>query len=91
MSSFDGVILDGDAPALLAPHFLRLLKDRKDAARTPVIGLSRNPTNRSSRTATENGMVGLLSKHDRHALLETLAYALDAAAEAKAMSVELAA
>jgi two-component system chemotaxis sensor kinase CheA len=89
--SFDAVILDGDAPALLAPHFLRALKDRKDAARTPAIGLSRNPTNRSSRSATENGMIALLSKHDRHALLETLAYALDAAADAKAMSVELAA
>ncbi|MDQ8699104.1 chemotaxis protein CheW [Hyphomicrobium sp. LHD-15] len=91
MSSFDAVILDGDAPALSAPYFLRALKDRKDAARTPAIGLSRNPTNRSSRSATENGMIALLSKHDRHALLETLAYALDAAADAKAMSVELAA
>lgn len=91
MSLYDAVILDGDAPALTAPHFLRALKDRKDAARTPAIGLSRNPNNRSSRAATENGMIALLSKHDRHALLETLAYALDAAADAKAVSVELAA
>jgi two-component system chemotaxis sensor kinase CheA len=91
MSAFDAVILDSDAPALSSPGFLRALKDRKDAARIPVIGLSRNPTSRTQRTATESGLVGLLSKHDRHALLETLAYALDAAAEAKAMNVELAA
>jgi two-component system chemotaxis sensor kinase CheA len=36
-------------------------------------------------------MLALLSKHDRHALLETLAYALDAAADAKATSMEIAA
>jgi two-component system chemotaxis sensor kinase CheA len=91
MSSYDAVILDSDAPALSSPLFLRAFKDRKDAARTPAIGLSRNPNNRSSRSATENGMIALLSKHDRHALLETLAYALDAAADAKAAGVELAA
>jgi len=91
MSSFDAVVLDSDAPALTSPAFLRAMKDRKDAAKIPAIGLSRNPTNRAARNATENGIVALLSKHDRHALLETLSYALDAAADAKATSVELAA
>ncbi len=33
-------------------------------------------------------MVGFLSKHDRHTLLETLAYALDAAADAKLNDME---
>lgn len=90
-ASFDAIILDADAPALSAPGFLRALKERKDPARTPIIGVSRTPTNRTSRIATENGMLALLSKHDRHALLETLAYALDAAADAKATSMEIAA
>jgi two-component system chemotaxis sensor kinase CheA len=36
-------------------------------------------------------MAGFLSKHDRHTLLETLAYALDAAADAKSNDMELAA
>ncbi|WP_295555988.1 chemotaxis protein CheW [uncultured Hyphomicrobium sp.] len=91
IASFDAVILDADAPALSSPAFLRALKERKDAARIPAIGVSRNPTPRTSRLATENGMTSLVSKHDRHTLLETIAYALDAAADAKAQSMELAA
>ena len=57
----------------------------------PVIGLSKNPTPRAATAATDNGMAALLSKHDRHTILETLAYALDAAAEAKSTNMELAA
>jgi two-component system chemotaxis sensor kinase CheA len=91
MASYDAVILDADAPSLASPAMLRALKDRKDAARTPAIGISRNPTPRATRIATDNGMVALLSKHDRDTLIETLAYALDAAADAKAASMELAA
>jgi two-component system chemotaxis sensor kinase CheA len=91
IASCDAVILDADAPGLSSPDFLRALRDRKDAARIPALGLSKNPTNRTSRIATESGMTALLSKHDRHQLLENLAYALDAAADAKALSMELAA
>ncbi|WP_334145607.1 chemotaxis protein CheW [Hyphomicrobium sp.] len=91
MASYDAVILDADASSLASPAMLRALKDRKDAARTPAIGISRNPTPRATRIATDNGMVALLSKHDRDTLIETLAYALDAAADAKAASMELAA
>ncbi len=91
MASYDAVILDADAPSLASPALLRALKDRKDAACTPAIGISRNPTPRTTRMATENGMIALLSKHDRDTLIETLAYALDAAADAKAASMELAA
>jgi two-component system chemotaxis sensor kinase CheA len=91
IASSDAVILDTDAPALSSPGVLHALKDRKDAARIPALGLSKNPTNRTSRIATESGMTALLSKHDRHSLLENLAYALDAAADAKAQSMELAA
>ncbi|HEX2841798.1 chemotaxis protein CheW [Hyphomicrobium sp.] len=90
-TSFDAIILDADAPALQVPKFLQALRDRKDAARIPAIGISTTPNGRTSRIATENGMTALLSKHDRHTLLETLAYALDAAADAKATSMEIAA
>ncbi|MGE0025178.1 MAG: hypothetical protein AB7S70_16280, partial [Hyphomicrobium sp.] len=88
---FDAVVLDLDAPSLVAPAFLRAVKERKDAARIPAIGISKNPTSRAARTATDNGMTALVGKHDRHTLLETIAYALDAAADAKAKSMELAA
>lgn len=91
IATFDVVVLDADAPALALPAFLRALKDRKDAARIPAIGVSRNTTPRTTRIATENGMASLVSKHDRHTLLETIAYALDAAADVKALSMELAA
>jgi two-component system chemotaxis sensor kinase CheA len=91
MAAYDAVILDADAPSLAAPAMLRALKDRKDAACTPAIGICRNPTPRTTRIATENGLVALLSKHDRDTLIATLAYALDAAADAKAASMELAA
>ena len=87
MASCDAVIVDADAPT----DFLRAFKERKEAARIPVIGVSKNPTTRASRMATENGMIALVSKHDRQSLLETLAYALDAAADLKASSMELAA
>jgi two-component system chemotaxis sensor kinase CheA len=91
IASFDAVILDADAPILSSPAFLRALKDRKDSIRIPTIGVARNPTPRTTRIATESGMAALVSKHERHTLLETLAYALDAAADAKATSMELAA
>jgi two-component system chemotaxis sensor kinase CheA len=91
IAGVDAVVLDTDAPRLSSPEFLHALRDRKDAARIPAIGIGKSPTNRSTRIATESGMTSLLSKHDRHALLETLAYALDAAADAKASSMELAA
>jgi two-component system chemotaxis sensor kinase CheA len=91
ITSCDAVIFDTDAAALATPRFLNALKDRKDAARIPAIGISRNADSRSARIATESGMAALVSKHDRHAILETLAYALDAAADAKALSMELAA
>jgi two-component system chemotaxis sensor kinase CheA len=87
MAAFDAVILDTDMPALAQPSFMKAFRDKRDAARTPVVGVSKNPTTRSARTATESGMTALLSKHDRHSLLETLAYALDAAAEAKEMEI----
>ena len=91
IAAYDAVVLDVDAPLLQKPEFLRALQDRKDAARIPAIGVSKNPTNRIARIATEHGMTSLMSKHDRHGLLETLAYALDAAADAKASNMELAA
>lgn len=91
MASYDAVILDADAPSLSSPAVLRALKDRKDATRIPAVGISKSPTPRATRIATESGMTALISKHDRHTLMETLAYALDAAADAKASSLELAA
>jgi len=90
-AQFDAVVLDLDAPSLMTPAFLRALKDRKNAARVPAIGISKNPASRAARTAADNGMAALVSKHDRHTLLETIAYTLDAAADAKAKSMELAA
>lgn len=91
IAGFDAVIVDTDAPILSSPAFLRALKDRKDAAKLPIVGISKNPTPRTTRVATEGGMTALVSKHDRHTLLETLSYALDAAADAKAVNMELAA
>ena len=91
ISSFDAVIIDADAPALALPSFQRALKDRKNSNIVPVIGVSKNPTNRTTRIATEGGMAALLSRHERQQLLETLAYTLDAAADAKASSMEIAA
>ncbi len=90
-AAYDAVILDADAPALQTPRFLAALRDRKNATLVPAIGVSKNPAGRMARIATENGMASLLSKHDRHTLLETLAYALDAAADAKASAMEIAA
>lgn len=91
IASYDAILLDTDSPTLSSPAMLRALKDRKDSASVPAIGVSKNPTPRTTRIATESGMAALVSKHDRHTLLETLAYALDAAADAKATSMELAA
>lgn len=91
IAGYDAVVLDTDAPILTSPAMLRALKDRTDAATVPAIGISKNPTPRTTRIATESGMAALVSKHDRHTLLETLAYALDAAADAKATTMELAA
>ena len=91
MSAYDAVIVDADAPALALPGALQAVKARKDANLVPVIGVTSHPTTRLARKATENGLIALLSKHDRQALLETLAFALDAAADAKASSMELAA
>lgn len=90
-SSYDAVIIDADAPAFALPAFQRAIKERKNASHVPIIGVSKAPTNRTTRNATDIGMAALLSKHDRHTLLETLAYALDAAADAKASSMEIAA
>jgi two-component system, chemotaxis family, sensor kinase CheA len=90
-STFDAVIIDADAPALALPSFQRALKERKNSALVPVIGVSKNPTNRTTRIATEGGMAALLSRHERQQLLETLAYVLDAAADAKTSSMEIAA
>lgn len=87
----DAIIIDGDAPVISSQAFLKAFKDKKETVRTPVIAISKAPTSRSARTATEAGMSALISKHDRHALLETLAYALDSAAEAKALEMEIAA
>lgn len=91
MSSFDAVILDADAQALAVPTVRQALKDRKDANLVPIVGVTAHPTSRAVRNATENGMVALLSRHDRQSLVETLAFAIDSAADAKASSVELAA
>jgi two-component system chemotaxis sensor kinase CheA len=87
----DALLVDADVPAVASAAFMRAIKDRKETARMPVIGLSKNPSPRAATAATENGMAALLSRHDRHTILETVAYALDAAAEAKAANMELAA
>lgn len=90
-AAYDAVILDTDAAVASAPGFLRAWKERPDAARVPAIAVSKNPTPRAMRLAADNGLVSLVSKYDRHALLDILAHALDAAAEAKAANMELAA
>lgn len=87
----DALLVDADVAAVASASFMKVIKDRKETARMPVIGLSKNPTPRAATAATDNGMAALLSKHDRHTILETLAYALDAAAEAKSTNMELAA
>ncbi|MFA5950114.1 MAG: chemotaxis protein CheW [Hyphomicrobium sp.] len=86
----EAIILDTDATAV-TPAFLRAFKEKKEGSHTPVLGISKNPTPRAQRGAAEAGMTSLLSKHDRQSLLETLAYALDTAAEAKALEMEIAA
>ncbi|WP_072395254.1 chemotaxis protein CheW [Hyphomicrobium sp. CS1GBMeth3] len=90
-ATFDAVIIDTDTPLLASPAALRALQARKDAASIPAFGVSRNPTPRAARIASEHGLTALISKHERHMLLDTLAHALDAAADAKATSMELAA
>ena len=90
-SAYDAVIVDFDAPAFALPGALAALRDRKNASLVPIVGVATHPTTRAAHKATDNGLVALLSKHDRQSLLETLAFALDAAADAKASSMELAA
>ena len=91
VSSFDAVIVDADAPVFALPSFQRALKDRANASLVPLIGVSKHPTNRTTRIATEGGLAALLSRHDRQQLIETLAYTLDAAADAKTSNMEIAA
>jgi two-component system chemotaxis sensor kinase CheA len=90
-STCDIMLVDTDAPAVATSGLMRTLKAKKGKLTAPVIGLSKNPTTRATRSATECGMAALIGKHDRQSLLETLAYALDSAAEAKSMEMELAA
>ena len=90
-ASCDAIILDADAPNANAPAFLRGLKEKKSELRVPFIGISKMPTPRSQRSAAEAGMGSLVSKHDRQSLLDTVAYALDSAAEAKSLDMEFAA
>lgn len=85
------MIVDADAPVFALPSFQRALKDRANASLVPLIGVSKNPTNRTTRIATEGGLAALLSRHDRQQLIETLAYTLDAAADAKTSNMEIAA
>ena len=91
MSAYDAVIVDFDAPAFALPGTLEALRQRKNAGLVPVVGVASHATSRAARKATDNGLIALLSKHDRQSLLDTLAFALDAAADAKASSMELAA
>ncbi|HRN83659.1 MAG TPA: chemotaxis protein CheW [Hyphomicrobium sp.] len=90
-SAYDAVVVDFDAPAFALPGALDALRERKNAGIVPIIGVAAHATSRAARKATDSGLVALLSKHDRQSLLETLAFALDAAADAKASSMELAA
>jgi two-component system chemotaxis sensor kinase CheA len=87
----DAMIVDTDMAAIRTSGLMRALKQNKDTQRGPVIGLAKNPTTRTTQSATECGMAGLISRHDRQSLLETLAYALDTAAEANSTEMELAA
>ncbi len=91
VAACDAVIVDWDSPTLALPAFRHAIKERKNASTVPIVGVSKAPTSRSVRTATEIGLAALLSRHDRHALIETLAYAIDAAADAKSSSLEIAA
>jgi two-component system chemotaxis sensor kinase CheA len=91
IAACDAVMLDLDVPALSGPAFMKSLRDRKNAAWSPALGVTKNPASRTARVATESGIAAVLNKHDRHSLLETIAYTLDAAADAKATSMELAA
>lgn len=91
MSAYDAVIVDFDAPAFAVPGALDALRERKNAGLVPIVGVASHATARAARKATDNGLVALVSKHDRQSLLDTLAFALDAAADAKASSMELAA
>jgi two-component system chemotaxis sensor kinase CheA len=90
-ASYDAMLVDTDIPAVAASGLLRVLQQKRDTLRTPVIGLSKNPTSRAARKATDSGMAALVSKHDRQTLLETLTYTLDANAEASGLDMELAA
>jgi two-component system chemotaxis sensor kinase CheA len=90
-ASYDAMLVDTDMPAAAASGLLRMLQQKRDTLRTPVVGLSKNPTSRATRKATDSGMAALVSKHDRQTLLETLTYTLDASAEASGLDMELAA
>jgi two-component system chemotaxis sensor kinase CheA len=90
-ANYDVMLVDTDIPAAAASGLMRALQQKRDTLRTPVIGLSKNPTSRATRKATDGGMAALVSKHDRQSLLETLTYTLDASAEASGLEMELAA
>jgi len=85
-SAFDIVVLDADSPTLASPAFVKAFRERRQG-RIPLISVSKNPTPRATKAASENGVSALISKHERHALLDALAYALDAAADAKDMEI----
>jgi two-component system chemotaxis sensor kinase CheA len=86
-AAYDAVVIDADSPTLASPAFVSGIKEKRASSRAPLIAVSKNPTQRAARAASENGTTALVSKHDRQALLETLAYALDAAADAKDMEI----
>ena len=90
-ATYDTVLVDTDLGAPAASGLMKALKQQRDTRRTQVIGLSKNPTSRAIDKATAGGMAALVSKHDRQSLLETLAYTLDASADASVLEMELAA
>jgi two-component system chemotaxis sensor kinase CheA len=89
-SACHAVVVDMDVPGINASRLMCTLKQNRAALPMPVLGLATHPTPRATRSATKRGITALVSKLDRPSLLNTLTFALDAAAEAQEQ-VELAA
>lgn len=82
--TIDAVVLDMDAARASDPMFLSEFQEKHAGTNVPVVGVAKDASVLAGRAAQDRGMAGLVSRLDRHSVLETLGYAMDAAAEARA-------
>jgi two-component system chemotaxis sensor kinase CheA len=85
----DVVVLDVDASGFAASDLVRELRENHGSA--PVIAVAGNPTPHAQRKAARDGFASLVSKLDRSALLDALAFALEATADDNETAMEFAA